>query len=165
MRFRKICSGFGCSNIHTDEDYLRILRRRQRFFIGMLILGIVTFAIAVLAEFTEWDVSLSSHMLNYYSGVGTGLISGALVFLWSNRQTMKDPEKLRKSRITATDERMQEINRRALAVAGYALLIAVYLVCLIGGPFYPELLTVLAGLAFVFIATYLIGTFIYNKLM
>lgn len=165
MNFKTICTAFSCTDIHTDEGYRKVLLRRRRFFISLLLLGIVTFSVAALAEFMEWNVTLSSHTLGFYSGVGAGLTFGAIVFLVRLHRTMKDEKALRKSRIAATDERTQEINRRSLAVAGYALLIALYLTCLIGGLFYPELLAVLGGLAFVFFGTYLISYFIYNKIM
>ena len=165
MRFKPIGSGFGGRKIRTDDDYRRVLLRRQRFFIGMLIIGIFTGAIAACAEFLEWDVTLSSHTLGFYSGVGTGLSFGAIVLLVRLRRTLKNDEFLRKARIRETDERTQDINRRALAVAGYALLIAVYLICIIGGLFYPQLLTVLGVLACVFLMTYVISCFIYNKIM
>lgn len=165
MSFKAICSSIRTTNAHTDEEYLLVLRRRQRFFIGMLILGIITFSIAALAELLAWNVSLTSHTLGFYSGVGTGLAFGAAVFLVRLRRTMKDEKKLRKARISETDERTLEISRRALAVAGYVLLTALYLACLIGGLFYSELLFVLAGLACIFLVTYVISYFIYNKLM
>lgn len=165
MIFKKISKTFGHPDLHTDEGYLRVLRRRQRFFIGMLILGIITFSIAALAELLVWNVSLTSHTLGFYSGVGTGLAFGAAVFLVRLRRTMKDEKKLRKARISETDERTLEISRRALAVAGYVLLTALYLACLIGGLFYPELLIVLAALACIFLVTYVVSYFIYNKLM
>lgn len=156
---------FNSSAIHTDEDYLKVLRRQQRLFIGMMILGIITFAVAALAEVLSRDISLSSRSLGFYSGVGTGLTFGSAIFLLRLRKAMKDPEALRKARIKATDERTLDISRRSLAAAGYALLIAVYLACLIGGLFYPELLMILAGLACVFLMTYVISYFIYNKMM
>lgn len=165
MNFKTICSNFGNANIHTDEDYLRILRRRQRLFIGMLIVGLLTSAITGIAELLELHYAMSPRQFGFYCGVGGGLTGGAIVFLLRNYQAMRDPEKLRQARIKETDERMQDISRRALAVAGYALLLAVYLTCLIGGIFYPELLMILAGLACVFLITYVISFFIYNKMM
>ena len=165
MNLKTICRSFSCENVHTDEDYLRVLRRQKRLFIGMMILGIITFAVAALAEFLSWDISLDSHSLGFYSGAGTGMTFGSAVFLLRLRKAMRDPKALREARIKATDERTLDISRRSLAAAGYALLIAVYLACLIGGLFYPELLMILAGLALVFVGTYAISYFIYNKLM
>ncbi len=165
MNIKTICSNFGCSGIHTDEDYLKVLRRRQRFYIGMLVLGLMTSAITGLAELFELHYIMSPRQFGFYCGVGGGLTGGAVVFLLRNHQAMRDPQKLREARIKATDERTLDISRRALAAAGYALLIAVYLACLIGGLFYPELLMILAGLACVFLATYVISFFIYNKMM
>ena len=165
MNFKTICSFFSCTAVHTDEEYRKVLIRRRRFFIGMLILGIITVLVATCAEFLAWDTSLSSHTLGFYCGVGTGLSFGAVVLLLRLRKTMMTQDALRAARIRDTDERTQEIGRRALAAAGYALLIAVYLFCFIGGLFYPELLVVLGCLVSVFLVTYIISFFIYNKSM
>ena len=153
------------TDVHTDQEYLLVLRRQQRFYYGMLIVGILTMTIACMAEIFQWDTALTSYQYGFYSGAGGGLIGGAVVFLLRVRRTMKNPEKLRKARIAATDERTLDISRRALAAAGYVLLLALYLACMIGGLFYPELLIILAGLACIFLVTYVISYFIYNKLM
>lgn len=165
MSLQSICSSMRCTDVHTDEDYLCVLQRQQRFYIGMLIVGILTMTIACLAEIFHWETALTSYQYGFYSGAGGGMIGGALVFLLRIRQRMKSPEKLRKARVAASDERTMEISRRAMAAAGYVLLLALYLTCMIGGLFFPEFLIVLAGLACVFLLTYVISFFIYNKLM
>ena len=165
MNIKTICSLFGCQNAHTDEEYCGILRRRQRIFIAMLLLGVVTFAAAGAAELFSWNVALDSHALGFYSGIGTGMAFGAATLLIRLRRTMKDPDALRKARIRDTDERVAEIGRRATATAGYTLLIAVYLLGIIGGMFYPQLLILLAVLPMIFLLAYLISAFIYNKIM
>ena len=162
---KTICSFFGTADIHTDEGYRRVLRRRQQLFWGMLVIGAVTCAVAAMAEFLDWNVALSSRSLGFYTGAGTGLMFGAGVFLIRLRRTLRDPKRLRKARIAATDERTLDISRRALAAAGYILLLAVYLVGLIGGLFYPEMLMALALLAMVFLLTYVVSYLIYNRIM
>ena len=165
MNIQTICSVIGSSDVHTDEAYLKVLRRRQRIFAVMFLLGAITCAVAAAAFMLEWKVGLSDHNLGFFCGAGCGLMGGALVLLVKLRMTMKNKEKLRAERIKFSDERVRDISRRALAMAGYVLLIAVYLVGLIGGLFYPELLVVLAVLVFVFLAAYLIAWFIYNRIM
>lgn len=165
MNLQSICSSMRSTNVHTDEDYRRVLRRQQNIYYVMMIVGSITCAIAAMAEIFQWETALSSYHYGFYSGAGGGLVGGAVVFLLRTRRTMNDPEKLRKARVAATDERTLDISRRALAAAGYVLLLALYLACMIGGLFYPELLMVLAALACVFLTTYVISYFIYNKLM
>lgn len=165
MSLQSICSAMRSTDVHTDQEYLLVLRRQQRFYYGMLIVGILTMTIACMAEIFQWNTTLTSYQYGFYSGAGGGLIGGAVVFLLRVRRTMKNPEKLRKARIAATDERTLDISRRALAAAGYVLLLALYLACMIGGLFYPELLIILAGLACIFLVSYVISYFIYNKLM
>lgn len=166
MKDKRNLSGFFCRpDIHTDEGYLKVLQRRRNICIIMLILGVITAAVAGFAELLDWDISLSSRSLGFYSGVGTGMAFASIVFLVRLRRSMKDSKALHAARIKATDERTMEISRRSMAIAGYALLIALYLLCLIGGLFYPELLVILAVMACVFLATYMISFSIYNKIM
>lgn len=160
-----ICNLFGRREIHTDEDYKRLLLRRQRFYIVLMLLGLTTMAIAFLAEFLAWNVTLSANALGFYCGAGTGATFATIVFLIRTRRMMKNPEAIRKARIKETDERILEIGRHAAVVAGYVLLIVLYLVCLIGGLFYPELLMILAGLISVFLLAYSVSFAIYNKRM
>lgn len=165
MNFQTFCNSIGCADVHTDEDYKKMLLRRQRLYIGMMIFGILTFAVATIAEVFSWEIALSSRDLGFYCGMGTGVTFGAAVFLLRLRKALKNPDVLHAARIKATDERMLEISRRSIAAAGYALLIAVYLACLIGGLYYPVLLTALAILAGVFFIAYLLSFFIYSKKM
>ena len=165
MNLKSICSSMRSTNVHTDEEYLLVLHRQQRIYYGMLIVGILTMTIACMAEIFQWDTALTSYQYGFYSGAGGGLIGGAVVFILRTRRTMNNPEKLRKARVAATDERTLDISRRALAAAGYVLLLALYLACMVGGLFFPELLIVLAALACIFLAAYVISYFIYNKLM
>lgn len=165
MKVKAFCSSFDCTEVHTDEEYRVVLRRRQWIYYGMLIAGVVTVIAAALAEMRIWNIAASSYQTGFYSGVGGGLVGGAVVFLLRSRKTMQDPERLHKARIAATDERVAEISRRALAMAGYILLMALYLVCIICGLFYPEMLMVLALLAMVFLLAYVISYIVYNRLM
>jgi len=165
MSLKSICSSMRSTNVHTDEDYLHVLRRQQNLYYGMLIVGSLTTFIAGLAEVFQWETALTSYQYGFYCGAGGGLVGGAVVFLLRTRRTMNDPEKLRKARVAATDERTLDISRRALAAAGYVLLLALYLACMVGGLFFPELLIVLAALACIFLVAYVISYFIYNKLM
>ena len=165
MNIQTMCSVIGCTDVHSDEDYLRVLRRRQRIFTVMLILGVITFAVAGLASLMEWNIVLPGRSLSFYSGVGCGLCVGSALVLVRLRLTMSNREKLRAERIKFTDERVREIARRAIATAGYTLLIGVYLVGLIGGLFYPVLLALLPALAAVFLLTYVIAFFVYNRVM
>lgn len=165
MNLRTICSSFGCTEVHTDEEYRESLRRRQWIFVGMLIAGVLMILAAGLAEALNWNIAANSMHSGFYSGVGGGLVGGSAGFLLRSRKTMRDPERLHKARIAATDERTLEISRRAIATAGYILLLAVYLVCIIDGLFYPVLTMVLSLLAMVFLLTYVISYFVYNRMM
>ena len=154
-----------CADIHTDEDYLEVLRRQRWSCFVVLMLGVVTLVVAGLVQYLDWEVALSSNVVIFYGGVGTGVTTGALVRLIRLHKTMKAPARLRRERVAATDERIVEIKRKAAASADYVLRIAVYLVGLVGGLFVPELLIVLGLLSAVFAVAYAVSCYIYNRIM
>ena len=133
-------------------------------FAGMGILGAITMVIGFLAE-ARWEVSISDRMLGVYTGFGTGLVIVSILFIVQNIRLLGNEEKLKENRIKNSDERIQEISNRAFRYAGGALFFATYVVALIGGLFYPELIQVLLILIAVFVLTYF-GSYIYlNKKM
>jgi len=149
----------------TDEEYLSVLRRKRAVYVVMLVLGLITAVVALLAYGMEWDIAVTDHNMGFFCGVGSGLTGGSIAMLLRLRRTLRDQKRLREERVKYTDERLREIARRAWVVAGLMLLIALYLVGIIGGLFYPVLHTVLAVLAGVFLVTYAVTYFVLDRRM
>ncbi len=147
----------------TDEGYRAVLRRKQITFWVLLVLGIITALVPLAAKLLAW--SENSESLGFFSGMGVGIVAVSIVLLRKQRKTLKNAELLHKERIAYADERNQEIARRAWAIAGAMLLIALYLVGIIGGIFYPVLHYVLGALALVFCLSYSISYWILRKRM
>ncbi|MDO5291555.1 MAG: DUF6442 family protein [bacterium] len=78
---------------------------------------------------------------------------------------LRDEEKLRKARIANTDERNIAIQRKAMQTAFFIMLVAMYLVMLIGGIWYPVLAQTISLLLCVFLVVYLIAYGIISKKM
>ena len=103
---------FCASNAKNDEEYRKAVKKKQRYLIYLFIAGAVTLAVSLLAH-SYWDVQINEHMLGAYAGVGTGLMAAALV-LWIRFQlVLKNPAKLKELRLSNTDERNQEIGKKA----------------------------------------------------
>ena len=146
-----IFCGSECS---TNEEYKKCIKKRIAYFIGAIILGVITLIVTFLGN-EIFGVSISEKMLGVYTGFGTGLIFAGAILLIKNILLLKNEEKLRKSRIANTDERNNEISLKATRVALGVMLVAMYLVALIGGLWYPELMEILLILICVFLLAYL----------
>ncbi len=148
----------------SDEDYARQLRARMKLLLAMAALGLVTWVVLFVVDILDRNEP-GSHALNFYSGVGAGLFGGCLYQALSARRTLRDPEKLHRRRVAAGDERRVEIDRRALLLAGLALLAAVYLAGFVVVFFWPEAAMLLLALIVVFGLTYFIAFWALNRTM
>jgi hypothetical protein len=158
-------NGLFCwTNAKNNEEYKKVIRFRMNIMVILGIIGIATFAVALLAEY-KWKVSVSEHMLGVYSGAGTGLFAAAVALWIKNKLLLKNEEKLKESRLNNTDERIREISSKAFRTAAAILLIALYAFALIGGIFYPVLVQVLLSIACIFLVSYVIAFKIYEKKM
>lgn len=153
----------GCS-ANSNEEYKKVIKTRMKIMILLFVIGNITLAVALLAK-NIWTVSINEHMLGVYSGVGVGLMAASVILWIKNKLILADEEKLKKSRLSNTDERIQEISNKALRVGTIVLLIALYALGLIGGLFYPVLVKILLSMVFVFLIAYLIAYKIYEKRM
>lgn len=157
--------GFLCmTGSKNDAEYRKSLKVRMRIMGALFIIGIATFFTGLFAEYSD-NITLDSHMLGFYSGIGAGIAGAALVLFIRCYRLIRNDELLKKTRIKNSDERILEITRRAQAVAGFVLLMSIYAICLIGGLFYPILIKILLGLAGIFLLTYVITYTVYNRIM
>ena len=152
------------NNIHTDEDFKEVLKRKNLIFIGMFILGALTIATLLLTE-----IIYETHQHAFFSGVGTSLIVAGAVLFIKNHRIMGNPELLKATRIKYTDERVLDIRSKSILVATAVLLVGMYLICFIGGLIYPIFFSLLSKLLMVlvclFLVTYRIAFSVYNKKM
>ncbi|MBS7006849.1 hypothetical protein [Anaerostipes sp.] len=155
---------FCASNAKNDEEYKKAVKKKQKYLILLFIVGAATLAVSLMA-YSYWDVNINDHMLSAYSGLGTGLMAAALV-LWIRFQlVLKNPTKLKELRLSNTDERNQEIGKKAYRFAATALIIALYGVWLIGGLWYPVLTKVMTVLVWVFVITYIVSYKVFERRM
>lgn len=148
----------------TNEEYKLVIKKRIKFMIGIIAIGIITTAVALYAEL-YMDAVISGHMLGFYTGVGTGLVVAGIIMLIKNRMLLGNEEKLKESRLRDTDERIQEIGNKAFRVATYVMLIAIYVTILIGGIFIPEIIKILMFIVCAFLLAYAIAFKYFNNKM
>lgn len=155
---------FGGSNARTNEEYRKVVIMRMRIMVGLVIIGIITAAVAIYAEFYT-DAVLGDHILGVYTGVGFGLIMAGIVLFLKHLFLLKNEAKLKESRLNSTDERVKEIESKAFRAAAYVMIVVLYLGALIGGIYIPELIRYLLLVMGAFLLAYVSTYSYYNRKM
>ncbi len=150
------------SKASNNEAYKKIIRQRMRIMLLLFILGSITLAVSLLAK-NLWLVKIDDRMLGVYTGAGAGLSIVAIVIWIRNKLILSDENKIKNDRLSNTDERLQEISRKAFRAATAILLISLYAAGLIGGLFYPILVKVLFILISIFLFVYVLSYKIYER--
>lgn len=152
--------GLFCSTkARNNEEFKIELKKRMKKFAGIGVLGVLTAAAGVIAYYLKPN----GHMAATVAGIGTGIVAGMIILWFKTWQILKDDDKIREERLELADERLQEISSRAFRVAGVFMVVTLYIVCLAGGFFYPELIKVLLIVMAVFLLAYTISYKIYQK--
>ena len=148
----------------SNEEYKKVIRFRMRIFCVLSLVGAVTFSGTLFIMF-RFSSILSDYQSGVYSGIGCGLM-GAAVALWiKNKMLLGNEEKLKQSRLANSDERNIEISQKAMRIAAMALIVALYLVGIVGGFFYPVLIKVLLFLVCIFLLVYVVAFKMIDKKM
>ena len=153
---------FTCAK--NNEEYRVIVKRRIKLSFLLDILGVFTIALSLAAKFW-WKLPLSEHMLGFYNGAGFGMIVAGIFFYIKNRRLLSNQDRLKADRLSRTDERLQEISRKAYLSAGTIVLIGAYIAIFVGGLFYPALTHIFGITIAVFCAIYTIAYYYYNHKM
>lgn len=147
---------FCSSDCKTNDEYKKVIKGRILLFIGLIVLGVITLIVTFLGD-RYLNLKISESMISTYSGFGTGITVVGIILLIKNISILNNEEKLRKVRISNTDERIKEINLKASKVALGFMLVTMYLVGLIGGIWYPVITQVLFSIICVFLVVYVIA--------
>ena len=155
---------FGGSKATNNEEFRRQLKAKNKFMWLFIVLGIFPAAVAYYCEFLG-EMNVDDYMLGVYCGIGVGLVGAGVALLIRNKRLLKDEAKLKKARLEQTDERNVEIGIHAQRIAAMVLLVAMYLVFLLGGLYESVLSKVMACLICLFVAVYSIAWRVLNKRM
>lgn len=155
---------FCTTTLKTNDEYKNVIKKRMKVMVGLMVIGVITFLASILGEL-YFKTPVSDKVLGTYTSLGSSLFTVGLVLWIKNKRILNNEEKLRQSRLNNTDERNQEIARKALNIAAYAMLASLYVIGLIGGIFYPILFNVLSFIVCIFLLTYVVAYKYYNKKM
>lgn len=155
---------FSGSKATSNEEFRKQLQAKNKALWGLVLLGIISAAVAYYMEFSG-KMKVDDYMLGVYCGIGVGLICAGIAFLIRNKCLMKDEEKLKEARLQVTDERNVEIGSRALRMAAVVLLIVMYVVFLIGGLYDETISKLMSCLICLFLVAYAIAWRVFNNRM
>ena len=148
----------------TNEEYKIELKKRQRLMKILLLLGILTLA-AMLTLLLLKPEATDNYTAGFFSGVGTGLIFGAILGIRNLRKTMNDESALKEARLIETDEREQAISAKAIHMTLKIMLLSIYLLLLLCSCVTTKTVTILSLLIAIFFLSYIISRKVYSQLI
>lgn len=159
MKFIGLLCGTTAAN---NEEYRKVLKRRNIWIAAFALLGLMIAAAAFLAAGNE-RVQLPEYILGVYCGVGTGICLGCIFLIVRNLLIMGNEEKLKQGRLENSDERIAEIRNRACGVAIGVTLLLCIAAGLIFGIYEQVLIKAVLFVLDVFIFSYLIACAYYKN--
>lgn len=146
----------------TNEEYRKVLKRRNAWMTALTIVGILIAAAALAAE-SSGTAALPEYILEVYCGFGTGLALAGIILFVRNCILMKDEEKLKQSRVENSDERLMEIGSKASMTAIKVMLLVGTASALIAGIYEPVLIKALIFMLDVFLFSYIAAFAFFKK--
>lgn len=152
----------GCK-ARNNEEYIKVLKQRQKKVSLLFAAGLVTMLIGILA----WRLmeGIADYQFGLISGFGGGLTIGAILAIINIRSILKSEEKLKENRLKETDEREIETGRRALQTTAKIVLVALYVMMIVGSLFVEEVMFICGILIAVFLLSYVICQKYYERIM
>lgn len=150
-------------SVSPKDDYRKVLKRRSTISIIFAAVGIVTMVAPFLLMSLMPD--LDDYTMGYYSGSGGAILAIGIFSYFSTRRTLRDEKRMRSEQIKETDERAQEISRRAAVNTIIITMLALYLSLLVAILVNPTVYFTLLAVLAIFIAIYLVCFCVYRKML
>lgn len=148
-------------SVSPKEDYRKVLEGRRTLAIIAAVVGIVTMVSPILLILLL--PGLDDHAMGYYSGSGAAILAIGIFAFCGTCRTLRDEKRLRSEQIKETDEREQEIARRAASVTIVVSLLGLYVALLVAVLVNRTVYLTLLGVLVVFILISLGNHLYYRK--
>lgn len=148
----------------NNEEYKAELKKRMRTMTVLFVLGALTLATMIVLILLKPEM-LESYEAGLFTGMGTGLMVGAVFGILRLRSRMKNDDTLKKARLAETDERERDISNKAIRVTSKIVLLAFYLVMLCSLFFSKGLAFVMCGFILLYFVSYVVCRNILSKRM
>lgn len=143
----------------NNEEYRAVVKSRIRFFVGWIILGIFTFAVAICNEIINFIPD--NYWLNgLYTGLGSSMVAVGIIRIIRFKKLLKNEEQLKADRLRNTDERNIMISLQATRSAMLIVMVFCYIVLIISGFFSRTVFYCFWSVIMVFLFSY-VGIWVY----
>lgn len=153
----------GCK-AKNNEEYRGVLKKRLVNLWIALFAGIFAAALGLIIFYLDILI-ITAFQAGMLFGMGIGLMLGSIISIVRIYHTLSSEEKLKESRLKETDEREQEVNSKALRMTACIILACLYILMLVGGLFEPIVMYVCCLLIVIFLISYSLLRFYYQKTM
>lgn len=148
----------------TNEEYKKVLKRRNIWKLVLVLAGILISGTAFYAEQMQ-KTALSEEVLGLYTGFGVGLALAGIILLIKTMILMGNEEKLKQDRLENADERLNEIRSKSAQVSLMVMLLVIITGGMICSIFEPILIKAMIFLVDVFAFSYIAAFSYYKKKM
>lgn len=155
-------SGILCATTATtNEEYRKVLKRRNIWMMALFLVGVLIAGVAQYAEHNQ-KMALPDASISAYCGFGVGLALAGLILFVRNLMLMSNEEKLKQNRLQNADERLVEVGSKACRIALLILLFAIVAGGMIWAIFEPIMIKAMIFLLDIFFFSYTVA-FVYYK--
>lgn len=151
-------------NVKTNEEYLNYLKKGMKTSVLVIIVGIITIAIAILNEVFGF-IKDKTLINGFYTGLGTSIVIGSIIGMLKSKKVMKNETLLKEERLKKQDERNQMIADKALKAATATILFISYAALLVAGFYSMEVFFCFWFVAIIFGFSYQFFVMYYNRKM
>lgn len=154
------CGGCKAKN---NEEYREVLKGRKRKLWILFSVGIITAVVGFGAGYFLEE--MMPYQMGLVAGFGTGLAMGAVIALVRIYRLLSNEGRLKEQRLKETDERELEVDAKALRATAKLILMMLYLLMIVGGLFYEEIMGVCCLLICIFLISYILFKKHYEKIL
>ena len=119
------------SNIKTNDDFRKIIKRKHKTMQILILIGIIAMLAVIIASMSGL-LDPDSYLCGFYLGQGVGLIFAGILKILQLKKISQNEELLKKERLKYTDERNRAIAGKAMQTSLFILLILAYIGMLAG---------------------------------
>lgn len=122
------------SKANTDEKYRVYIQKRQKLWMVLALLGIITLGVGILCGMNVIGKQ-ESFLSGLYSGVGGGMLAVAIGRAMKDRKLLKNSRVLHSERLKAQDERLIAVGEKSQSMSGFIAFGFAYAGLLVSGFF------------------------------
>lgn len=145
----------------TNEEFKLELKKRQKCYILVIIIGVITLFITEMGSPNE--MVSNKHLVDVFSGVGVGLIVAGVFLSLKTQLAMKSEEKLKEERLNQSDERLTEISQSAFRSASLLMIVSLYITTLVGAVMIDERMIYFLGINVAILLVGYLVTYVYYQ--